>query len=304
MDNPNPEMDNLAPVDDATDAGLVSSDDQGTPNLSSESVGAYQGWKDRLSPDLRDSSLAQKFEDTPEGLNKFAEAHANLEKLLGHEKVPIPKGDDDTEGWNRFSKAMGIPDKAEAYGLPDPQLAEGIQGMAVDKNKFSEIAHAHKLTPAQAKGLWEAYTSMTNETFSKHMQEQEAQLDHTINSLKGEWGDAYETNVELGQLVINKFADSPEMNDFVTATLSKSPLGIKFLAKLGDQFAEHNMGEFKMKRFSLGPEQAQEEIDKIVKDPGHPYNDINSSPREREAAIDYVNSLYATISRAKGQAGF
>ena len=48
-------------------------------------------WKANLGTDLRDSPLLQKFEDTPDGLNKAMESHANLEKLLGHDKVPIPK---------------------------------------------------------------------------------------------------------------------------------------------------------------------------------------------------------------------
>lgn len=259
-------------------------------------------WKSNVGTDLRDSPLMQKFEDTSDGLNKAIESHANLEKLLGHEKVPIPKDADDTEGWARFSKAMGIPDKADGYKLGDVQMPEAMKGFSIDKKKFAEVVHQQKLTPAQGEGLWKVYNELNVQTFNQAMTEQQNKINETINSLKGEWGDAYDSNVELGQMVINKFSDSQEMNDMVTSVLSKDPHGIKFLAKIGGQFAENKIGDFHMKRFTVGPEEARDAIDKIMKDPDHAYFGLKSTAKEHDAAVEYVNSLYATINRAKGQA--
>lgn len=274
------------------------------PNVASAATPASTstgGWKSQINTDLKNSPLLSKFEDTPEGLNKALESHANLEKLLGHEKVPIPKDAKDVEGWNRFAKAMGIPDKAEGYGIPDAKMPDGWNGAVPNKNEFAEIAHAHKLTPAQANGLWETFIRKNIEGYQSAVNAHKEQIVNTVNQLKGEWGDAYETNVELGQMVINKFSTDPEMNDFITATLSQDPRGIKFLARLGDQFAENKMGDFQMKRFSLGPEQAQEEIHKIMNDPNHAYVNPKASAREHQAAVDYVNSLHASIAKARGQ---
>jgi hypothetical protein len=258
------------------------------------------GWKSGIRTDLRDSPLLQKFDDSPAGLEKALESYGNLEKLLGHEKVPIPKDANDIEGWNRFSKAMGIPDKAEGYGLADAKLPESMKGMTLDKNKFAEIAHAHKLTPAQVKGLWDTYNQTQIDSYNKHMDGLQKNLEKTINTLKGEWGDTYATNIELGQQVINDFSADKEMNDFLTASLLQDPRGVKFLAKLGEQFAENKIGTFSAKRFTLAPEQAKEEWQKIVKDPNHPYNNDKASESERKTAVDYVNSLIATIKRAQG----
>lgn len=260
-------------------------------------------WKENIPSDLANSPFVadDRFGNDSAGLSKLIESYGNLEKLLGHEKIPVPKGEDDTEGWNRYAKAFGIPDKAEGYGLPDAQLPESMQGQALDKNQFAELAHAHKLTPAQTKGLWESYTQLNVEAFNKALQGQETKMEETISRLKGEWGDTYDTNVELGQMVINKFSDDQEMNDFITATLAADPRGAKFLAKLGNEFAENKIGTFDVKRFSLAPEQAEDEIQKITMDPNHPYNNPSAPDNEHQAAVDYVNSLYATINRAKGQ---
>lgn len=295
MDNTSTEtIDNQSTQASETTSQAASSTAQATTQSSA--------WKNTLRTDLRDSPILQKFEDTPEGLNKAFESYGNLEKLLGHEKVPIPKDINDVEGWNRFSKAMGIPDKAEGYGLPDAKLPDSMKGMTLDKNKFAEVMHAHKVHPSAVKGIWEAYQAINVESYQKAVQAHQEQLTKTVNTLKGQWGDAYQTNVELGQMVINKFSDDQETNDYLTSVLSQDPRGVKFLAKIGDQFAENKVGEFQIKRFSMTPAEAKEEVDKMTRDLEGPYMNQKDkfTAQEHQAAIDRVNMLRGIINRAKG----
>ena len=298
MENLDQTSDNLDPAS----VGATATEVALNPGTSTDSGSIAKSWKSSVRTDLKDSPLLQKFEDTPEGLNKALESHANLEKLLGHDKVPIPKDINDVEGWNRFSKALGIPDKATGYGLPDPSYPEEMKGMAIDKNKFADIVHAHKLTPAQANGLWKAYNDVNVEAYGKAMEAHKTKLNETVTKLKSEWGDAYNTNIELGQTVINKFAPDQETNDFLTNAMTQDPRAIKFLAKIGEQFAENKVGEFQIKRFSLAPEEAQNEINKMVKDLEGTYmNTTNKfTDAEHEAAVARVNTLRASINRAKG----
>lgn len=287
-------------------AGTQTMDNAGTQTQDTQTDSGAQtqsfSWKSHLSPDLKGSPTLAKFDDSPEGLGKAMESHLNLEKLLGQDKVPIPKDDKDTEGWARFSKALGIPDKAEGYGLADAEIPESMKGLTFDKNKFAEVVHSFKLTPSQAKGLWGAYTQMNKEAYSKFMETHKQQMTNVVNQLRSEWGDTYDANVEIGQTVINKFSGDKDTEDFITSVLAKDPRGVKFLAKIGNQFAENKIGEFSMKRFSLTPEQAEGEINAILNDPKHPYNNEKALEGERNSAIDYVNSLYSTIAKAKGQA--
>lgn len=300
-----PEADNTATleVSGSANAGIVS---ESLPASSSSGVAANSitqtsSWKSGINTDLRNSPLLQKFEDTPDGLNKALESHANLEKLLGHEKVPVPKDINDIEGWNRFSKAMGIPDKAEGYGLPDPKLPDSMKGITIDKNKFAEIMHAHKVHPSAVKGIWNEYQRLNVDIHTAAMKAHQENLGKTVNTLKGEWGDAYQTNVELGQMVINKFSDNEETNDYLTSVLSQDPRGIKFLAKIGDQFAENKVGEFQMKRFSLSPDEALEEVAQMKRDMDGPYMNQRGkfSEKEHHAAVERVNFLIASAQRAR-----
>lgn len=259
-------------------------------------------WKSGIRTDLRDSPLLQKFEDNPQGLEKALESHANLEKLLGNEKVPIPKDANDREGWARFNKAMGIPEKADGYGLSDVKFPDSMKGMSIDKGKFAEVVHANNLTPSQAQGLWKTYNDIQIAAYNSHMDGLQKNLEKTSNTLRAEWGDAYATNVELGQNVISQFAENQEQNDYLTSVLSSDPQGIKFLAKLGEQFAENKVGSFNVKRFSVTPDEAKGEIEKLKGDLNGPYFNGGKkfTPAEQEEAIKRVNDLQAVITRAKG----
>ena len=298
MENQTAQVDNGTTQDlGAAGAGVIETND--VSRETSQQSAISSSWKQSLRNDLRDSPLLQKFEDTPDGLNKALESHANLEKLLGHEKVPIPKDINDVEGWNRFSKAMGIPDKAQGYGLPDANIPESMKDLTLDKNKFAEVMHAHKVHPSAVKGIWETYQKMAIDSYKQVIDKQQAKLTETVNTLKGEWGDAYNTNVELGQMVINKFSSDQETNDYITSVLSQDPRGIKFLAKIGDQFAENKVGEFQMKRFSLAPDEAMEEVRKMKADMDGPYwnNKGKFTDAEHKAAEDRVNMLLAVANR-------
>ena len=288
-------------MDNAAPAGTTSTQ---TPieNAPPISAGGDFAWKSQLTPDYANSPTMQKFPDTKDGFNAAVKSHLSLEQMLGKEKVVIPKDDKDAEAWANLSKALGVPDKAEGYGLADPDFPESMKGVTIDKQKFAEIAHAHKLTPGQTKGLYGAYQEMIKGAYTKATQDKQAEMNATINRLRSDWGDAYDTNVELGQMVINKFSSDKETQDFMTAAILSHPNGVKFMAKIGNNFAENKIGEFGYKKFSLTPDQAQSEIDAIVRDQNHPYNNDKLPKGERQRAIDYVNSLYATINRAKGQA--
>ena len=295
MDNLDPNVDNQDPVAD-TDTG---STEQAPTQTAAPSPFT---WKDRVGNDFANSPTISKFEDTVEGLQKAMASHLNLEKLLGHEKVPLPKGPEDVEGRARFNKAIGVPEKSDGYELPDPSLPGEMSKLTFDKNAFAQIAHDHNLTPDQAKGLWAKYTELSGNIYQKHATEHQANLDKTMNALRNEWGDAYASKVELAEMVINKFASDKEAGDYITAVLSKDAKSLKFLASIGEQFAENKVGEFRHAKYALSPDEAEAEYSKILSNPDHPYLNEKATQKEHEAAIEYVNRLIGVINRPKGQA--
>lgn len=269
------------------------------PNPDPAPAGEFK-WKDKLSADFANSPTIKLFPDTKEGFNNAVKSHLELQKLMGHDKVPIPKGKDDVAALTIFRKAMGVPEKPEGYNLPDAQIPDTMKGLTFDKKAFSETVHKYDLSPAAAKGLWDSYVEMSKQGYATTLKAQEEKVTGLVNQLRQEWGDAYQTKTELGQMVINKFSDDKEMSDFITAMMVSDPRGVKFLAKIGEQFAENKVGDFKYQRHSLTPQEAQTELDQIRRDANHPYNNEKASQAERQRAIDHVNSLIAISKKPTG----
>ncbi len=296
-------MDNTAQVDNSTQEVETVVEQTPAPVVQAQTPApAPTGqWHEYLKPDIKGSPLLSKFENTTEGLNKALESYGNLEKLLGHDKVPIPKGTEDREGWARFNKAMGVPDAPEGYALPDVKLPDSMKGITIDKGQFAQVLKANNIPPSAAQGLWKTYNDLQISGYNSHMTALQENLTKTRNMLMQEWGAAYDTNVELGQTVINQFSEDKDMNDYLTSVLSSDPKGIRFLKKLGDQFAENKVGDFNVKRFAVTPDEAQGELDKMTHDLEGPYMNTKNKFTEKEhaAAIERVNTLRTIINRSK-----
>ena len=287
-------MDNQDTQTQTLDNTQTQTQTQETPEPKTQSETTFS-WKSQLAPDYANSPTMKNFADTKEGFNNAVKSHLELQKMMGHEKIPVPKGPEDKAAMDLFRKAFRIPEKPEGYGLPDVE----IENRKFDKNGFATAIHKHNLTPEQAKGIWQDYTELVKREYAANVKKFQDEVSAAARGLMSEWGDAYASKVELGQMVINKFSDTPEMNDFITAQLVKDPRGIKFLAKLGEQFAENKIGDFKYQRHSLTPDEAQREISSIRNDANHPYNNEKANPGDRSKAIDYVNSLYRVVANAK-----
>lgn len=272
--------------------------DNGQAQPETNEQNATFNWKAHLSADIKNSPTLQKFEDTPEGLGKAFTSHLSLEKMLGNEKIPIPKGEDDTEGWARYNKAFGIPDTAEGYKLEDFTPPEGFNS-PIDKKSFMEVAHKYRATPTQAQGMWKEYNDMVFGKYNELMGKYTTQLNETKTALRKEWGDAYDSNVELGQFVINKFGGNEDDKTFLTSQMVQDPRMIKLMATIGKQFSENKIGDFKYRQFSKSPDEALAEIESITRNKEHPYNNKNATEKEHQMAVDYVNQLYAVAANKR-----
>jgi hypothetical protein len=113
-----------------SEGGATSSNSEGA--ISKESPSWLGGVQDA---ELREFIQNKGWNDPAE----MAQGYRNLEKLVGGEKLPLPKGDTDSEGWDRVSKALGRPAKPEDYQLPDLESAAAY--------------HKLGLTARQATGL-------------------------------------------------------------------------------------------------------------------------------------------------------
>jgi hypothetical protein len=182
---------------------------------------------------------------------EMAVGYRNLEKLVGGEKVPLPKGDADSEGWERVYKALGRPPTPEDYKLPDLESA----------------AQYHKLglTARQATGLstWQDTLKAAQE--QKEKEELAIQRSQQLSALRKEWAGEFDENLRLGRRAVREFGLEGNVEKLEQALGSGELL--KLTAKLGRGLSEDRFAGNPAPTVGLTKEAAQEELALLRSDP-------------------------------------
>lgn len=195
-----------------------------------------QDWRTSIPEDIRSDPNFAKYE-TAEG---FYKGHLSLVKMLGSEKIAIPK-EGDAEGWDRAFKALGAPDTPDAYGFKAPEkIPDGMQYNPDLDKRIATIFHGAKLNPQQAakvrEGLMEVVGQGATESLDATKQA-EAQRLQAIQqgeiALKAEWGQAYEQRGKAAGAAINKFLSPETIAAMDAAGLANNPAIIKDMYNLG-----------------------------------------------------------------------
>lgn len=216
-------------------------------------------WTDGIADaDLKGYVQNKGWQDPAE----MALGYRNLEKLLGGEKLPMPKGADDAEGWNRVFDALGRPKSAEEYKLPVPEGDPGTFAKAA-----GEVFHKTGITQTQAATIAEWWNGQTAAAVEAQKAESAAKAQQDLTTLRTEWGGAYDENVEMGRRAAREFG----MDHAKLATIENA-LGtgemLKFMARVGrglaePSFATGNGGQ----TFGMTPQAAQSRINDLRNDP-------------------------------------
>lgn len=169
--------------------------------------------------------------------------YMNLEKLLGREKVPVPSDQEDRDGWDRWYKASGRPEKPDDYEFKSPELPKDLPYDGETEKTFRTWAHVNGLNKQQAANLYDGYVSQQLE---RHAAWHKAQQDHRREletNLAREYGNKLESVKQSAGMIIRENAD-PEFHQYLSESgLGNDPRMVRFLAKIGSRMT----GETKLK---------------------------------------------------------
>jgi hypothetical protein len=248
---------------------------------------ATTSWKDSLPDDLKSNSTLDRF-DTSEGIVR---SYLNLEKLIGTEKVPVPK-EGDNEGWDRYYKAGGRPEKPDEYGFAKPeQLPEGMEYSPDIDKAFATKAHELGLNKKQAAALREWQLGIMSEGHKQQSSQTEIARSDGEAKLKSSWGRAYDQNLTIAKSELKKRA-TPEFVAYMeTSGLGNHPAMAEFLYNV----AKETRGEAELIGNGRTVEQTPLEIDAEISnhakthqaalfDSGHPEHALRT--RERTALFE------------------
>ena len=191
-----------------------------------------------------------------------ADGYRNLEKLLGGEKLPMPKGTEDTEGWSRVYDALGRPKESGAYKVPlldgaDPSIAGQVQA------KFHELG----LSESQGNALAEWWHGQQTATLQGMVTQSAQQSEADLVALKTEWGGAYDENLEFGRRAAREYGLDQGSLSKIEQALGTGDM-VRLLARIGRAQGEAKFegGGAGNNPFGMTPDAARQRISALQHD--------------------------------------
>lgn len=169
--------------------------------------------------------------------------YQHLEKLLGREKVPVPTSDDDNEGWDRWYKATGRPEKPDEYEFERPTLPKDLPYDEESEKNFRMWAHVNGLNKKQAKALYDGYVKTQVERHGAWHEEQKKQRANLEQALIREHGGSIEAVKQRAFTVMQDHADGEFRQYLDESGLGNDPRMVRFLNRIAQKMG----GETKLK---------------------------------------------------------
>jgi hypothetical protein len=190
---------------------------------------ALPGWIAGLPDDLKANETFTKFKtvgefakDDLELRNKYSEA----EKKLSNS---IPKLPDDASDEDRtlFYEALGRPKQPSEYEF------EGEDKNAPEwSNQWKQEFHSLGLTKPQAKALSQKWNTAVQKIVDTHNAKLQSEIQTATAALKSEWGNKFETNVELAKRLYQKHIGNELDKDFDASTEKTRLSMLRFIVKM------------------------------------------------------------------------
>jgi|TARA_R100000734_G_scaffold19145_1_gene18556 hypothetical protein len=247
-------------------------------------------WKDSLPDDLKTEKALESIQDVP-GL---AKSYIHAQKMIGSDKIPVPNKYATDEDWQAVYNKLGRPETPDAYEF------KFDDNSSIDENAlkgFKEAAHKHGLLPKQAEGIMNFYNEMTQNYIQDLNSKSEQGRVTAEESLKKEWGNAYDNKLNQAKAIANKYLDK----DFNNLTLSDGtrigdhPNFIKAFASLANELGEDQLVQ------ANGPQyMTPKELDKQIatlQQAGSAY--WNKNHPGHAAAVQEVQDLLALKLNSK-----
>jgi hypothetical protein len=176
----------------------------------------------------KDPTYAQEYAKT------VSTNYQSLEKLLGSEKVPVPRSDDDEEGWNRWYAATGRPETPDAYEIERPANLP-IEYDEDGEKAFRTWAHQNGLNKRQARNLYDSYVKTQIERHGEYEKLKTENVRAAQDALQREHGGKYSAKLELAKAALGKYADQDYLRYLDETGLGNDPRTIRAWIKIGEE---------------------------------------------------------------------
>jgi hypothetical protein len=171
----------------------------------------------------------------------LAKGYVSAQKLIGAKRIAIPGENAQPAEWEAFYNQIGRPETSDKYEMPDAKTLKIDESLKIDEAKFKGFQkkmHELGLTSKQARGIMETYMTSMNEGVVGARGAQEKVANEAITTLKGEWGDNFQANVDVANSVLKKFGDESLLKYLEGTGMGNNVQLVKLLHKVGSAVLE------------------------------------------------------------------
>ena len=230
--------------------------------MSENDVEVEVPFSDSLPEDLR---AEPAFKDIG-NVQDLARSYFNAQKMVGADKVAIPGQNADESDWGTFYDKLGRPSEAASYEF-NPGEEAGSLSDSEQLSQFKDAAYNLGLSKKQAEGLFDWYNKTSVDAYGKVETALEDRRLQAEETLRGEFGNAYDERVGLASRVAQEFGGDEGIELLEESGLGNDPRVIKMFAKIGMAMAEDSIaiGDGNSS-FTMTPDEAQREIASLQRD--------------------------------------
>lgn len=238
-------------------------------------------WVSGLAPELRAVVDAKGYK-TPADV---VAAYANAERLIGTDKIPLPK-----DGvWDPTAlEKLGVPKEPAGYQIKRPELPAGMTYDEGLEKAALPLLHKAGYTPAQVQAAVDAFSAYQIQQNEAAAQERTRVETETTQALRGEWGQKYDGNVALAQRAAKHYGGDAFVKLLNESGLGNNPDFIRTFAKVGETMKEDSLIAGQSSGFKLTPDQARAEANKLMATEAYTKRDHV----EHAATVDKVKRLF------------
>lgn len=220
-------------------------------------------WKSGLPDDVRNDPSIADIKD----VGAMAKSYINGQKLIGKNRIALPGEGATDEEISAFHSQLGRPETSNLYDFGErPALPDGLEYDEGFETQYKELAYKAGLNPNQAKAIYDGYHEYIQSKSSSEGENTAAQTSAWVDSLKKEFGKAYNERVELASRAVDTYGDGDLKEWLDNSGMGNNPMMVKLFAKIGEGLAEGRSDSVQDRGFIMTPDQAKQEIARYNRD--------------------------------------
>lgn len=262
--------------------------DTGSQEVAGGAEALPMGFLDSLPEDLRNEPSLRTFSDPA----SLAKSYVNAQRMIGADKVAKPGKSWTDDQYSEFYNSVGRPENADGYQI---DLGEGVDKEGV--SAFRQAMWEAGLQPRQAERLVKFIGESNNQDKAGAESRAEAALYESEQSLRAEFGQAYDQRMGMAQGAARTLLGEEGMSMFESVELSDGrrlgdhPEVIKMFSRLAEQIGEDNLvGE--PTELVMTPDEAQRQLKEVMRQDG-PY--LDAQHPEHDAYVAEAQRLFALM---------